>query len=111
MEQETVEADEATEASSTSAQARNSAFLTLACLATAPIALVMLLVGGDSLSRQGNCPGERRVTHFLVFQALSILTVVLIRVIVHCLNVGSVFLFLIKIMLLTTRQEDPYDAC
>ena len=25
-------------------------------------------VGGDSLSRQGGCPGERRVTHFLVFQ-------------------------------------------
>jgi len=84
-----MEADEAPEVNSRTSQARNSAFLTLGCLTAAPFALVMLLVGGDSLSRQGaGCPGERRVTHFLVFQALSILTVVLIRVIVHCLNVG-----------------------
>ena len=98
-----------TEMSSTSAQARNSAFLTLACLAAAPFALVMLLVGfqfnttffavktnfqvgGDSLSRRGGCPGERRVTHFLVFQVSNsfgswlTITLCLQKASKHCLG-------------------------
>ena len=36
-------------------------------------------VGGDSLSRQGaGCPGERRVTHFLVFQVRYLMTFLLV---------------------------------
>lgn len=61
----------------------SSSVLTLACLCSTPLSVLMLCVGIDSMSM---CPAERRVSYFLVFQALAWLTVCCLRVLVHLIE-------------------------